>query len=101
MQKASLTVPQEFSFALNLEFLQRSPKEILHRVTDTHVTKLLKVDDELVLFRVSCKKSKLQLEFLKDTPSEKALRVVSDFVREWFDLDTDLKPFYTMASEDK
>jgi len=101
MQKVSLTVPPEFSFALNLEFLQRSPKEILHRVTDTHVTKLLNVDDELVLFRVSFNKSKLQLEFLKDIPSEKALRVVSDFTREWFDLDTDLKPFYTMASEDK
>ena len=95
------TVPLEFSFALNLEFLQRSPKEILHRVTETHVTKLLKVDDEFVLFRVSFNKSKLQLDFLKEPPSERALLVTSDFVREWFDLDTDLKPFYKMASEDK
>ncbi|HZX73979.1 MAG TPA: DNA-3-methyladenine glycosylase [Cyclobacteriaceae bacterium] len=101
MQRVSLTVPQEFSFALNLEFLQRSPKEILHRVSDTYVTKLLKVDDELVLFRVSFNKSKLQLDFLKDTPSEKAVRVISDYVREWFDLETNLKPFYKMASEDK
>src|SRR6478736_4018089 len=101
MQRVSLAVPQEFSFALNLEFLQRSPKEILHRVSDTYVTKLLKVDDELVLFRVSFNKSKLQLDFLKDAPSEKAVRVISDYVREWFDLDTDLKPFYKMASEDK
>lgn len=101
MQKVRLTVPQEFNFALNLEFLQRSPKEILHRVTDTYVTKLLNVNNEFVLFRVSFNKSKLQLDFLKDIPSAKALRVVSDFVREWFDLDTDLKPFYLLAAEDK
>jgi DNA-3-methyladenine glycosylase II len=101
MSKVSLSVPQEFSFELSLSFLRRSPKEILHRVTDAYVTKLVRAGDEPVLLRVSFPKSKLQLDFLGDNPSEKAIHTVSQFVREWFDLDTDLKPFYSMAAEDK
>jgi DNA-3-methyladenine glycosylase II len=101
MLKVNLSVPKEFSFDLNLSFLQRSQKEVLHRVTDTDVIKLIQADNELVLLRVSFRKSKLQLDFLGNNPSKKAIHTASQFVREWFDLDTDLKPFYVMAAQDK
>jgi DNA-3-methyladenine glycosylase II len=94
-------VPIEFSFELSLSFLQRSPIEFLLRVTDTDVIKLIQADNELILFRVSFHTSKLQLDFLRDIPSEKGIHTASQFVREWLDLDTDLKPFYIMAAKDK
>jgi DNA-3-methyladenine glycosylase II len=101
MQRVSLSVPKEFSFALSINFLQRSAKEILHRVTDTHVTKLLNVEGSLILFRVSFDRNQLHIDFLKGSPSKKTTQLISDFVHEWFDLETDLKPFYAMAAEDK
>jgi DNA-3-methyladenine glycosylase II len=101
MQRIYLPVPKEFSFELNHSFLQRSPKEILHRVSDSGVTKLLNIDDELILFHTSMHTSGLQVDFLKGGLSEKIVKQISDFVREWFDLDSDLKPFYASFANDK
>jgi DNA-3-methyladenine glycosylase II len=101
MHKIYLPVPDEFSFELSMQFLQRSAKEILHRTGETEVTKLLKVEEQLILFRVSYTESKLFIEFLNGLPSPSVQLYIQQYVIEWFDLENDLKPFYRMASEDK
>ena len=84
-----------------MQFLQRSPREILHRIGENEVTKLIKVGEELVLFKIGYEKKKLIIDFLNGKPSEAALNYTQNYVIEWFDLESDLKPFYKMASEDK
>src|SRR6478609_1001027 len=101
MYQIQLPVPKEFSFELSMQFLQRSPKEILHRIGENEVTKLIKVGEELVLFKVSYSKRQLLIDFLNGKPSDAAQIHIQNYVTEWFDLESNLKPFYKMASEDK
>ncbi len=101
MPTAFVSVPKEFRFDRNLEFLRRSPRELLHRVEDDHVIKLLKTGEEKVLFSVSDGKGRLAIKFLNGDPTPKARQFIRQYIREWFDLETDLKPFYRLASADK
>ncbi len=101
MHKFYLPVPKEFDFDLNMHFLQRSPKEILHSIGESEVTKMLKVGEELILFKVGFEERQLVIHFLNTKPSAAVKEHIKQYVTEWFDLESDLKPFYKMASEDK
>ncbi|HMG93501.1 MAG TPA: DNA-3-methyladenine glycosylase 2 [Chryseolinea sp.] len=97
-----IPLPDEFSFDLCMKFLQRSPKELLHRCTDNSVRKFLRVDDKDVLFELSPSKNQhLEISVLNGPVTEAQKNELIAYVREWFDLDTDLKPFYAMASKDR
>lgn len=101
MSKIYLPVPKEFSYEMNFQFLERSPRELLHRVENNTVVKLLKAGEEKILFRVKSGEGKLILDFLNGLPSTSGKKSVRDYVVEWFDLDTDLQLFYKMATRDK
>ena len=64
MSSTHLPVPEEFSFDLCLQFLKRSPRELLHRATDDRVIKLLRVENELILFSVRNGKEKIIIDLL-------------------------------------
>jgi DNA-3-methyladenine glycosylase II len=100
MSKIYLPVPAGFSYELNLQYLQRSPLELLHTLEGDHVIKLVKTGEEKILFRIRPGSEKLILEFLNGEPSTNGKNYVKQYVTEWFDLETDLKPFYQMASKD-
>ena len=97
----TLNTPTEFSFPLCLDFLKRSPKELLHQLKDEYVIKALRIGEEVVVFRVTSENDALSISFLTKEPPEEIKEILSAYVREWFDLDTDLKPFYKMAEKDK
>ena len=100
--KFSIAVPAEFNFSSCYDFLCRSPKELLHRCEGNKVTKLVRVDDSKVLIRVSEMRDKsLLVEVLNGPLTNGEKEAVRLYVRSWFDLDTDLKPFYQMAARDK
>ena len=98
--KVLLTPPKEFNYEMNLQFLRRSPKEILHRVEMNRVVKLLRVEKELILFSVMDKEGKIGIEFINGEPTEKIKNNVIEYIREWFDLETDIAPFYKLARKD-
>lgn len=100
MPVLEIPYPNEFSFELCLQFLRRSPREVLHRVEDEKVYKLLEINHELVLFSVKDAKDKLLVDFTGRAPSKPAREFVKQYVTEWFDLETNLKPFYKMARKD-
>lgn len=97
--KIHIPTPREFSYELNLQFLLRSPRELLHRVEDNVVWKLL-LDHEPVLIRLAEGDGCLECEFVNQSPSEDVQARVVQYVREWFDLDTDLRPFYRLVKDD-
>jgi DNA-3-methyladenine glycosylase II len=96
----TLPLPDLYNFDFSLEFLRRSPKEVLHRLDGNRVVKLLPVEKDHILFSVEEKNGKLIVDFLSHTPSLKGKEVIREYVREWFDLETDLKPFYAMGRKD-
>lgn len=97
----SIAAPAEFDYEQNLQFLKRSPKEVLHRVEEDGVVKLLHVNGEHVLFKVKSSGKGLTIEFLNSRPSVHTQEHVRNFVHEWFDLETDLTPFYKLARKDE
>lgn len=70
----------------------------MHIVSDRSVRKLIKAGKELVLFSVSEGKGELEVEILSGTSASKSH--VEEYVLEWFDLATDLTPFYALAKKD-
>jgi DNA-3-methyladenine glycosylase II len=101
MSRIFLPVPEEFSYEMNFQFLERSPRELLHRIEKNSVIKLLKIGDEKVLFRIKSGDQKLNLEFINGEPTAAAKEFTKKYVVEWFDLETDLQPFYKLASTDR
>jgi len=95
-------VPPDFRFDFSLEFLRRSPKEMLHRVGDDgRVMKAIRIGEEIVVVSLTWNDVGLSLTFLNTDPSSSVLSAVVSYIREWFDLDSDLNPFYRMAGKDK
>jgi DNA-3-methyladenine glycosylase II len=101
MSKLLLPVPREFDYELNLEFLKRSPRELLHVVDGSHVLKALKYDNQKLLIRLKPGTRKLIIEFLNDEPTPASKAFVKQFINEWFDLENDLGVFYDLVRDDK
>ncbi len=101
MPKISVPVPREFDYDLNFEFLKRSPRELLHRVEENSAIKLIQSGDEKILFRVKQGKEKLWIELLNGDASAEGKKAIKTYVKEWFDLESDLTSFYTLAAKDK
>ncbi|WLD92830.1 DNA-3-methyladenine glycosylase [Alkalihalobacillus sp. AL-G] len=96
-----ITTPKEFSFSETLTYLTRSPLECLHHVEDGKVTKLIEMGGNLVIIEISEQEDSLQVRFLdRKLGSKEAYEQVASYVNEWFDLQTDLSPFYQMAERD-
>jgi DNA-3-methyladenine glycosylase II len=98
-----LVVPKEFNFAENINYLARSRNECLYHIDNNRVSKAIQIGDETLIFEVnSVNDNYLNIQFLGESkPTSTEIREeVARYVREWFDLDRDLRPFYTMAKED-
>lgn len=99
-QCLKVPTPPEFNFEECLVFLSRSAQENLHRIKDEKITKLLNHQEELILFELTHTDRHLHMEFLNGMPSEEGQRAAADYVWDWFDLNTDLIPFYDLAAQD-
>lgn len=102
MHSFLIPLPQEYSFELCLQFLRRSPREMLHTCSETEIHKLLQVQGVPVLFRICVKDSQhLVVTILNTSITSKIKEELERYIRDWLDLDTDLKPFYKLAAKDK
>ena len=101
MSRLFISLPKEFDFSLNLEFLERSPRELLHYVDGRKVYKLVRWQEEKILFTVTDAGSRLRVEFINGDPTPEGKKFVRDYVCEWFDVDTDLLTFYEAMASDK
>ena len=97
----TIPVPDEFNFELCLGFLRRSPREVLHRLDGDVVRKLIRIDDKEILFELRSGDKCLEVAVLNEAITPTELPLLTRFITEWFDLETDLKPFYILASKDK
>jgi DNA-3-methyladenine glycosylase II len=93
--------PEIFSYDLCLSFLKRSPREVLHRIENETVTKALVIEGQQVIFQIRSEGKGLQVDFLNTKPSTKSKQFVEAYIREWFDMETDLKPFYALVRKDE
>jgi DNA-3-methyladenine glycosylase II len=101
MSFAYLPTPADYRFEFTLQFLLRSPRELLHRVEGERVFKALLVNSQPLLFAVGEAKDRLRIDFLNREPGNPEKEQVKKYVAAWFDLESDLQPFYAMARKDE
>lgn len=98
-----ITVPKEFSLKENINYMSRSSNECMFEIREDIIVKAIPITDEVPLVEIrENTDGNLVIRFLRDTNpvSEKVRYEVQQYVRDWFDLDNDLKPFYAMAEND-
>jgi DNA-3-methyladenine glycosylase II len=95
-----LLLPEEFSFNESLVFLGRSDLELLHHIQDKHLMKLVRINDEEVLLKISNEDSSLIVEFCFGEPTKASKEQAGQYICEWFDLERDLSGFYKLANQD-
>ena len=101
MKSLRIPPPKEFSYEHALMFLKRSPRELLHKVIDDRIEKAIRVNGTIIIFSISYDGQDLVVDFLNPKVNVAQATDVVKYIREWLDLDTDLKPFYAMCEKDK
>ena len=89
-----ISLPEEFNFYELLVFLGRSEYELLHRIVENELYKLLKIDQKMILIRISNRNSTLKVEFLSGEPGSNEREQIVAYIYEWFDLEKDLKKIF-------
>lgn len=99
-QYSQIATPADFNVEECLVHLGRSSQENLYRLDGSGITKLLKIREQLVLFRIVPIAGALRIEFPLGVPSLQEREEVAAYIEDWFDLQTDLRGFYAMAETD-
>ncbi|WP_028594601.1 DNA-3-methyladenine glycosylase family protein [Paenibacillus assamensis] len=106
-QVITLPVPTEFSFSENRNYLSNAPNECLIRIEEGRVYKAISLEQVPIIVEVSVGYEPENGLFVRLLGNDEASLCESmrnaavRYVRDWFDLDTDLKPFYQLAKTDK
>lgn len=102
-EELKLSLPEEFNFKENINYLARNSNECLFHIINNRVYKAISIGADTLIIEVSSEDDNyLIIRFLGvNKPNLAGLCAeVACYVRDWFDLDRDLRPFYTMAKED-
>lgn len=93
--------PTEFNFEECLMFLGRSDLEVLHRIKEGAVYKLIKIEESSILCKVEFINNVIKIGFPLGPPSFHLRQRAADYIWEWFDLDQNLGAFYQVANQDE
>lgn len=98
-----IEVPKEFSFKQNLDYLAMTTDERLYEIGPDWIVRAIPVNGRNFLVKITEEPDEgLLAEFLEEDnlPVGDDHLELARYIRHWFDLDTDLAPFYQMAEKD-
>jgi DNA-3-methyladenine glycosylase II len=98
-----IDLPGDFDIKANLGYLDRNKNECMFEVENEIITRVIVVGDTRTLVQIHVnKRNQMIVQFLKDSRTLKQpdREEIVQYIREWFDLDRDLTPFYEMAKTD-
>ncbi|WP_028546562.1 DNA-3-methyladenine glycosylase family protein [Paenibacillus taiwanensis] len=98
-----IDVPALFRFDQNVNYLSRSANECMLHVEDKQIIKAIPLKQENVIVAIregDHQTLAARIWGLKSAERIEAKEEVVQYIRNWFDLDTDLEPFYLMAEGD-
>ncbi|WHY68416.1 DNA-3-methyladenine glycosylase [Neobacillus sp. SuZ13] len=97
--KVIIPLPEEFDLRVNLGYLERNKNECMYEVENNTITRVIAIGEIQTLVQINVNdKNQMIVHFLAGKPCETT--DVIRYIREWFDLDNDLTPFYQMANAD-
>ncbi len=96
-----IQLPKEFDSVANLGYLTRAKNECMYEVDNGGIiTKAIAIGENRSLVQINIMDNKkIIIQFLTNS-NEEQQEAVTQYIREWFDLDTDLTSFYEMANND-
>lgn len=90
-----LCAPVPFNWDETVRYLGRSANECLYRLKDGAATRLIPCGGTAVLAEIGGDNSALRIRFPeKRKPADEVQSETVRYIRDWFDLDRDLGPFY-------
>lgn len=96
-----ISVPKYFSWQAILGYLSRNPTEVMYQVVGDKVRRAFEYHQQKYLIEIAYQNSRLIISILNQvTDSTPITRNILPFIRDWFDLDTDLTDFYVVAGHD-
>ncbi|KAB2332118.1 DNA-3-methyladenine glycosylase 2 family protein [Cytobacillus depressus] len=98
-----IPLPKEFDMNANLGYLTREKNECMYEIENGIIRRVIVIEEICFLVQLTVIDNKqMIIQFLSDSrPTEKWQREeIVKYIREWFDLDNDLTPFYEMAKAD-
>ncbi|MCF0069920.1 DNA repair protein [Dyadobacter sp. CY261] len=96
-----IPVPPFFSFQECLWFLNRNYDDCLHVISDNAIWKAIQTPFGDVLFHIQEHGGFLEIETLAGPANPECRDFLTSFVKEWFDLERDIQPFYAHLKRDK
>ncbi|MCH1625249.1 DNA glycosylase [Ferdinandcohnia quinoae] len=101
LQNSKITLPEEFDMNANLGYLARSSNECMYEIENDVITRALDINGVQTLLQVQAiNKTHMNISFIGEPPNDLQHEAIVKYIREWFDLDRDLTPFYKMANSD-
>ncbi|MBW5446243.1 DNA-3-methyladenine glycosylase [Cohnella sp. CFH 77786] len=98
-----LDTPRHFSFDQIHGYLSRSSNECLFRTAGGSVTRCIPVEKEKPIVTIGSEEDgrlRIRIDGVDSSRLPAVRGPLVRYIAEWFDLDTDLSPFYDMASRD-
>ena len=92
-----ISIPPNFSFQECLWFLDRTYDDCLHEVRPNAVRKAIFINNEPTLLEITESGNDLIIKVLQGNNVENE---IIDFVKDWFDYDRDMNPFYELLEQD-
>lgn len=90
--------PELFSWTECLWFLNRGFDDCMYKISGNTVRRAFEIESEKILVEISHTGNELILDYLTVEPSPKPAAYIHKFITDWFDLDTDLTPFYRLLA---
>ncbi|MEO5288805.1 DNA-3-methyladenine glycosylase 2 [Limosilactobacillus allomucosae] len=99
----TISVPPIFSWSKIIDYLQRNEDEITYQITAQQtIRKAFQDNHQILIVDISFLRNKRQLCLqVINHSSASVTHEIIDYVCDWFDLKTDLAPFYEMAKKDE
>jgi DNA-3-methyladenine glycosylase II len=101
MQKLYVSIPTDFSFAECRWFLDRGYDDCVQSVTGETIVKALRLGGKELLVEIREGKGELEVTILQGQADERTGELLTAYIREWMDMDRDLRPFYALLKKDK
>ena len=96
-----VVTPKEFSFHQCLVFLNRSENECVHEVCENALFKLVKLNEECILIKVTCNDNNNIIIEFPDGEADREIRVLAaEYLWDLFDFHRDLSLFYEAVQND-
>jgi DNA-3-methyladenine glycosylase II len=91
-----ISINQHFNWKECLWYLDRGYDDCIYKVYPDNVRRAFDMNGVRMLVEISHRNNALYIRWLVGEPAQADIHYIERFVSEWFDIDTDLDPFYEL-----